>query len=228
MKLKSTFILLAFSMFIASVVGQEDTTEFWINKGMEYYNQGTDQGYWAAKMDFEKALSLDSSCSKALYGIGIAHNGMGYNNDSDDIIKKRNYPAAIDQYTEAIGYFEKAIQLNSSYFEAYTDLADSYNRLGRDENIDEMFDKALELVNKALDINPNYEEALNVKATIYYYRHDYKAALDLSDKSLEKDLNNSNAWYNKCRIYLDQGLKLEANEACGHLPESQRPTMNKP
>src|SRR5207253_5693188 len=75
-------------------------------------------------------------------------------------------PAGLNQ---AIGHFQRAIELDPGYAEAYSGLADAYTALGYTSfsSPRDAFPRARELANKALGIDPSLAEA---RASLAYAR----------------------------------------------------------
>lgn len=150
---KSAFLILALIAVLPPVAGQEKTADGWIKRGTALNEI---QSYSEAIACFEKAISLDSSSSEAWYRKGWALNGEAYlKYDAQDYLEAKGY------FLEAIKCFEKAIHLNPSYIDAYMDMADSENNLDN-------YEKSLELLDKVLEMNPNYGQAINVKGTVLF------------------------------------------------------------
>jgi tetratricopeptide (TPR) repeat protein len=94
-------------------------------------------------------------------------------------------------------YFEKAVEANPAFSEAYRTLGDLYNEQGRTEEAQGAYEKALELNNKNVDAyrnllvlyirNDRYDEAINV----------YRKAVNVStayDKIIEFIAKQINSW----------------------------------
>jgi DNA-binding winged helix-turn-helix (wHTH) protein/TolB-like protein/Flp pilus assembly protein TadD len=98
-----------------------------------------------------------------------------------------NYSSSLDK---AKPFFEKAIELDPNFAEAYIGLADVINLQTDSENkfdssYDEGFQKSKELVSKALAINPNLAEGY---ATIGWIQYRYEWNFAEAEKSLLKAL----------------------------------------
>jgi tetratricopeptide (TPR) repeat protein len=156
---------------------------------------------------FDEAISLNSSNPEAWHGKGFALNGMGYEKrDENEFVEARGY------FEEAIKCFERAIKLNSSFAFAYIDMADSENNLDN-------YERALEMSNKAIEIDPKNAEALNAKGTIYYRMGEYDKALELFRKATTIDPKCADGWYNICEVLKEQSrgnpvIAEETDSAC--------------
>ncbi len=72
------------------------------------------------------------------------------------------------------------------------------------------FEKALEYHQKAVDLFPEYEDALADLGADYYMMKDYDNALLNFDKALTLNPNLGKVWYNKGQILMEKGLLLGA------------------
>ena len=96
-------------------------------------------------------------------------------------------------YSKAISDFNKAIQLNQQY-------ANAYNNRGLTYFHKKSYDKAIDDYNKAIQLNPDFAVAYNNRAHAYYQKKAYtKAREDVQqaqklkfpvDKELLKNLQN--------------------------------------
>ena len=75
------------------------------------------------------------------------------------------------QYDQAIVYFNKAIEINPRYAEAYNSRGYVFRKRGQ-------YEKAISDCNKAIEINPRYAEAYNNRGLAYYYIRAYDKAWD--------------------------------------------------
>jgi tetratricopeptide (TPR) repeat protein len=170
------FFLLIVAIYISEVSGEE-TVEELVNKGMKSFYMGT---YPAAKESFDAAISLNSSSPEAWRGLGCALNGLA---------QKQTVSAAEKSYYEAIECFEKALQLNPNYAEAFMDMAWSYYKL-------QDYGTAEEKIDIALKINPNLPDAYNIKGKIFFDMFKYYDAIKCYKNALQIDSDNSNAYWN--------------------------------
>ncbi|MCK9614063.1 MAG: tetratricopeptide repeat protein [Candidatus Omnitrophica bacterium] len=69
------------------------------------------------------------------------------------------------KYDEAITEYNKAIELNPNYAEAYNNRGVAYNVKGS-------YDQAISDFTRAIEINPSYAEAYYDRAVAYYWKHE--------------------------------------------------------
>jgi TolB-like protein/DNA-binding winged helix-turn-helix (wHTH) protein/cytochrome c-type biogenesis protein CcmH/NrfG len=106
-------------------------------------------------------------------------------------------PAGLKQ---AVAHFQRAIDLDPGYAEAYSGLADAYTALGYTSywSPKDSFPKARELANKALQIDPSLAEARSSLAYArLYYDWDWKAAEEEFQRAIALNPNYAIAhhWY---------------------------------
>lgn len=90
-------------------------------------------------------------------------NAVNYNNLGITYTKKGNYE-------QAISYFKKAIETDSSLTNAYYNLGSVYKHIGNK-------DKALKAFQLLLRNNPDDDETAYLIANIYFEKQDYEKAL---------------------------------------------------
>jgi hypothetical protein len=123
---------------------------------------------------FEKALQVDNMDEMIFYNYATALYAGGQYQKSDSVLKKAleinpdfepvlmylgNIARSQDNTDEAVMYYEKVIEVNRKYFEAYVALAGLLT--GRD------IMKARELLRTCLMINPSYTPAVKALADTY-------------------------------------------------------------
>ncbi len=78
----------------------------------------------------------------------------------------------------AAGEFRRAIELRPDYADAYHNLANTYERMGRT-------DEAIENYKKAASFNPGLWESYQALGAIYYNRGEKAVAAELLEKAAE-------------------------------------------
>lgn len=96
----------------------------------------------------------------------------------------------------------------------YNDLIEQSKIEGRDNK---NFDKAMELIDKAIELFPEREEALWGKASAYYYIKKYEDALEIYEKLLKLDPDNYRYYFEKCMSLLQLGDTTTALKELGKL-----------
>jgi tetratricopeptide (TPR) repeat protein len=104
-----------------------------------------------------------------------------------DYFEKGNYQYDIGDCTGALESYTKSIELNSKYPESYNNRAYTYMML-------QDYDRAIPDLDKALELNPNYVNALMNRADVLNYRkEDNEAALRDYRKIIELTGSTSTA-----------------------------------
>jgi len=120
-------------------------------------------------------------------------------------------------YDDAINTYESAIVDKNEYVDirAYLALALAYSEKGIMKHQEEIcFPKALEWVNKAINLEPNNPEAYRVKGYVYETKPDFFSAIDNYDKSLKIDEFYIPAYIGRCHTNSLLGILGNALEDC--------------
>lgn len=103
----------------------------------------------------------------------------------------------LGKYNEAIPYFEKAIEMDPFYRDAYNNLAVAYG-------FTQQIDLAIETLYKTIDLNQYYPEAYNNLASFLIERKRFDEALNMLERAIALNPTYGKAHYNKGRAYFDQ------------------------
>lgn len=141
------------------------------------------------------------------------------------------------KYRDAIGFYNKAIDANPTYFEAYTARGWAYHKIGdypsalkdtnralslkpnspgvlvnRSEMLWRMkqFDKALVDANRAIELKPDFERAYYIRAVVYLFMGNNSNAIEDFNKAIELNPNYANAYFNRGAAYRNSGRYEEA------------------
>ena len=105
-----------------------------------------------------------------------------------------------NNYDNAITYYNKSIELNPNYTEAYCNLGIAYAEGKQD------YDIAIECFSKAIELDPNHANAYAYLGTAYAGgKQDYDVAIKYFGKAIELDPNYAIAYYNIGLAYGRQG-----------------------
>ena len=126
-----------------------------------------------------------------------------YNDSPDGYYYRGEFYIKFEKFYAAIRDFEKTIEIDENYKEAYRGKGVCYSRLG---------DNALAIKNyqKALEIDQNYEVAYYNLGVSYSNLKEYDKALVSYSQALELDENDVSAYYNRGRIFAYLGRYKEA------------------
>ena len=103
-------------------------------------------------------------------------------------------------------YYRKALHLNPNLKEAWNNLANLFNKLGR-------HDEALKCVEQALKRNSRYVAALINKGIALTYLGRHAEALTCFKRALELNPGSEKAWYNKALLHYQLGEHEKAYES---------------
>ncbi len=170
-------------------------------KGNGFYDK---KEYHKAIEFYEKAIKADAAYVWAYYNLGLAHKNLG-------------------DYEKARENMEKAIQLDPQYTDAINQLGNLYYDQREYEEAEKCYsrvqalnptlhyvyynlmliekerknrEKVFELLQKSLELKPDYSLALNEMGNYYYDDSEYDKARDYYQKALAADPQNKYALYN--------------------------------
>ena len=120
--------------------------------------------------------------------------------------------AAIDQ---AIGHFNRAIELDPDYAQAYTGLADAWIGKRRIGNLSlfEATQQAHDAISSALRLNSELAEAQTSLGLCVLGAGEQRAAASQFTKAIELDPNNVDAYLQRANLLRDQGFLEDATRA---------------
>tara|TARA_B100001996_G_scaffold383065_1_gene377248 strand:- start:7552 stop:9657 length:2106 start_codon:yes stop_codon:yes gene_type:complete len=191
-----------------------------------------DKDYTESINFIDKALKIEDNNFYALMIKGVCCHSLGKYEEAITAYKKSininpKFPDALNNYgvtlskvgrsEEAIEAFKKSISFNNQFPEAYRNLAKEY-ALTENPKINfnlnyEKFDKALVIVNKALELKPNYVDALRTKSLILLKLNNYNEAINVQEKLIELSSNNEVDYTNLGVLYQNLG-KIDQAKKC--------------
>ncbi|MGE5795533.1 MAG: protein kinase domain-containing protein, partial [Ignavibacteria bacterium] len=133
----------------------------------------------------------------------------------DFYLKARNflYQRSKKSMHAALQLFQKAIELDPRYAEAYAGLGETYSALYLDQERNEAWlDKAIESSLKALMYDPSLSEAFSALGHSYFNKKLYDDAITASQKAIELDPSNFSGYWLLGRIYHSRDRDHEALE----------------
>lgn len=90
--------------------------------------------------------------------------------------------------------------------------AESFFNLGASASQKGHYDEAIIHYKKALNLNPNYEHALNNLGVIYFKKGEEEKAIELLEKAITANASYGDPYYNLGAIYHNKGLSQKALE----------------
>jgi tetratricopeptide (TPR) repeat protein len=112
-----------------------------------------------------------------------------------------------NNYESAIGYYKKAIEINSEYDKAYNNISVAYGQL-------QQLDNAIKASKKAIKINPKNDDAYNNMGITYSKLKQFDKAIKCFNKSLEINSENGDVHNNTCTAYGELKQFDKAIEFC--------------
>jgi type IV pilus biogenesis/stability protein PilW len=109
-------------------------------------------------------------------------------------------------YSKAIQAYQKVIELDPGYAEAYNNLGIIYQEAGD-------LDRALASYQKAIEINPKSEKALNNLGVLLYLKGRYEESIQAFQKALTLNANNIESHINLGILFKKQGQVDRAIES---------------
>jgi tetratricopeptide (TPR) repeat protein len=121
-----------------------------------------------------------------------------------------NYAVELSQiykrYEEAIPYFKKATQMDSTYPDPWNNVAVCYSHLNH-------LDQAIESLQQGLKINPYYPEGYNNLASFYLRKKEYDKVEKCLKTALQLRPHYGKAYFNMGRMYAEKNENKKALDA---------------
>ena len=112
--------------------------------------------------------------------------------------KLGNAEADSANYDKAIEYYQKAIETDSTYFDAYHNLGNMFASI-----LD--FDKAIEYYNKAITINNKEADTYFALGSVYAEKQEYDKAIEMFKKGISLKPNSPDEHYYLGFLYQETG-----------------------
>jgi Tfp pilus assembly protein PilF len=110
------------------------------------------------------------------------------------------------EISKAVQAYQKAVEIDPNYIEAYNNLGVIYQELGN-------FDKALQAYQKALEINPRYEKTLNNLGILFFLSERYEQSIEAFEKALAINPDNVESHINLGILFKKRGQVDRAIES---------------
>ena len=186
-------VLLILSLAAGLCFGQHTADQIYA-KGMEYAAEGK---FEEAKEKFEKALKVDPFYISAKMALKIIEDGNKQKIKGKTVIyifegiahsNKKRWDEAIDEYN-------KGIEINPKYPEAYNTRGAAYDDKGE-------YDKAISDYTKAIEINPSFADAYQNRGIAYDDKGQCDKAISDYTKAIEINPGDAGAYYNRGFTYI--------------------------
>lgn len=165
---------------------------------------------------YKKILRTEKGNAYLLFLLGTAECQAGNDKDGIELLRKSLalYPNPVTynnlgtiytlrmRYKEAIDCFDKAIEIDPRYAEAYCNRGEALNGSGSLED-------ALESLNQALHLEPKYPLALYNKGNLLKSLARYEEALESFDRATSLKPDYADAYWNKSLLLILTGQYAE-------------------
>jgi tetratricopeptide (TPR) repeat protein len=141
--------------------------------------------------------------------VGVEQNGGKGGTLASDVLNYFNSGVTFynqKEYSKAIQAYQKVIELDPTYVEAYNNLGIIYQMMGD-------VDRAFGACQKATEINPRYQKAYNNLGILLLLKGRYEEALEAFQKALAINPNNIESHINLGILFMKKGQSDEAIES---------------
>jgi Flp pilus assembly protein TadD len=141
--------------------------------------------------------------------VGVEKNGGKDGTLASDVLNYFNSGVTFynqKEYLKAIQAYQKVIELDPAYVEAYNNLGIIYQMMGD-------VDRAFGAYQKATEINPKYEKGYNNLGILLLLKGRYEEALEAFQKALAINPNNIESHINLGILFMKKGQSDEAIES---------------
>ena len=118
----------------------------------------------------------------------------------------------LGNYSEAINWYSKAHELNSSAYFILGNIASAHEAIGNDDLAINYYKKAITVAKKQLEVNPNEVRILNSLGSYYADIGENRVALQYLQRSLALDSNNNEILFYTSAAYERMGNREKALE----------------
>ena len=218
-----TYAAMAVAEYSKTIDLKNDYAPAYLYRGLiaRRYKQIGDTLYRNSQIaeDFKRVIALEPNNSEAYYHLGMTYIDLDqYQNAKDILLKTLQFNEKYKgiylqlgliaerdgEHSEAISHFEKELEIDSESVIAYQRLGDLYSSYNAD------FGRAKEVLEKALELQPNHVTTLLNYASTLYYLDQLGAATEQFELVIQINPKNLTANYNLALMYEYRGKTQQA------------------
>jgi len=158
------FYVLTLIVLVTACSSPEEKAEKYYQKGMALLDSDPEK----AKLEFQNALQMKKNMTKAMYGLALVSERKG-------------------DWKATFGLMSQVVDQNPNHVEALIKTGQILLAGGK-------IDMALERSNKALALDKDNVQALNLQAAVQLKLNNTQSAIDFANKTLAKDPKNQDAY----------------------------------
>ena len=219
----NTYAAMAVAEYNKTIDLKNDYAPAYLYRGLitRRYKQIGDTLYRYSQIaeDFKRVIALEPNNSDAHYHLGMTYIDLDQRQNAKEILLKtlqfnKKYSGIYLQlgliaewegdHDKAISHFEKELEIDPESVTAYQRLGDLYSSYSAD------FGRAKEVLEKALELQPNHVSTLLNYASTLYYLDRLGAATEQFEIVIQLNPKNLTANYNLALMYEYTGKKQQA------------------
>lgn len=196
-------ILSAIEAYDRAIEIDPQNADVWVKKGDAFSSLIQEEE--EAIIAYDNATNIDPLNAKTWFKKGIALESLAMRGFPDSA-----YPSvpiswlASSSYRKAIMSFEKAIEIDPKYAEAWYNKGVVLVEL-------EKYNESVQAYDKAIEIDPKYADAWWERGFALYKIGKYNESFESIDKAIEINPNDADLWHNKGSLLYGIGRYSEAN-----------------
>ncbi|NMB86148.1 MAG: tetratricopeptide repeat protein [Methanothrix sp.] len=192
---KLIFCLASLAILCTSAAGQEDTTEYWMNRAEELTHNGSIEESISA---YDKALKIEPENTTILIQKASDLNIIGKENES------------LETYQKALSILDQKLKENQSDAKVWREKAGVLRSLNRQNESIQAYEWALEAYEGRIEKNPKDAEAWLGKAHVLHILGRWDEARASYDNATKASPEDYEAWWEKGQFLSATGNISEA------------------
>ena len=196
----------AISDFTKAIELNPNDAYAYTNRGLAYASQ---KNFAQAISDSAKAIEINPKYAEAYYSRGLAYCGTKeYDKAQQDMHKAQELGYVIDP--KILDAIKKTSESKYSVVGSVVKIAEEAYSKGCEYSKNGNYDQAISEYTKAIEINPNYEQAYGNRGGSYANHGNLPKAISDYTKAIELNPKDVMNYYNRGTVYKDQGDLAQA------------------